>query len=85
MIEITMKIEGMMCGMCEAHINDTVRKHFPVKKVTSSHRKGETTIVSEKDISDEALKKAMTETGYRVICCSRRPYTAKGFINRFRR
>ena len=23
MIKITMKIDGMMCGMCESHINDT--------------------------------------------------------------
>ncbi len=36
MVKITLKINGMMCGMCESHINDVIRKTFPVKKVSSS-------------------------------------------------
>lgn len=39
--------------MCESHVNDAVRKAFPVKKVTSSHGKGETVILTETDISEE--------------------------------
>ena len=39
MYKTTLKIDGMMCGMCESHINDTIRKAAPVKKVTSSHAK----------------------------------------------
>lgn len=39
MIKITVGVEGMACGMCEAHVNDAVRGAFPVKKVTSSHTK----------------------------------------------
>ena len=39
MVKITVGVEGMQCGMCEAHVNDAVRKAFPVKKVTSSHTK----------------------------------------------
>ena len=46
MYEIDLKIGGMMCGMCESHINDAVRKALPVKKVTSSHSKGQTVILS---------------------------------------
>ena len=26
MYQTTLKIDGMMCGMCESHINDTIRK-----------------------------------------------------------
>ena len=37
MIKTTVKVDGMMCGMCESHVNDAVRKAFQVKKVTSSH------------------------------------------------
>ena len=37
MVKITVGIEGMACGMCEAHINEAVRNAFQVKKVTSSH------------------------------------------------
>ncbi len=36
MIRTIIKIEGMMCGMCEAHINDAIRAAFPVKEVSSS-------------------------------------------------
>ena len=44
MTETKLKIDGMMCGMCESHINDAIRRAFNVKKVTSSHSKGETTV-----------------------------------------
>ena len=42
MIRTTVKIEGMMCGMCEAHICDTIRKAVPsAKKVKASRAKKE--------------------------------------------
>ena len=50
MIKTTVKVDGMMCGMCESHVNDAVRKAFHVDKVTSSHSKGETVIISEKPV-----------------------------------
>ena len=28
MIKTTLKIDGMMCGMCESHMNDVIRKNF---------------------------------------------------------
>ena len=33
MIKTTLTIDGMMCGMCESHMNDVIRKNFTVKKV----------------------------------------------------
>ena len=39
MIRTTVKISGMACSMCEAHINDTIRRTFSVEKVSSSHNK----------------------------------------------
>ena len=43
MEKITVEVSGMMCGMCEAHINDAVRKAFPdVEKVNSSRAKNQT-------------------------------------------
>ena len=45
MVETILRVDGMMCGMCESHINDVVRKTARVNKVTSSHTKGETVIV----------------------------------------
>lgn len=47
MTKTTLKIDGMMCGMCESHMNDAIRNAFKVKKVTSSHTAGESVIISE--------------------------------------
>lgn len=66
MIETTVKVEGMACGMCEAHINDAIRKAFKVKKVKSSHKKCETKIVSETPLDHAAVKAAIENTGYIV-------------------
>ena len=59
MLKITLGIDGMQCSMCEAHINDTIRRSFPVKKVTSSHSKNQTVILTEEDISEQELKNAI--------------------------
>ena len=67
MTEITVGVEGMMCGHCEAHVNDTVRAAFPsVKKVTSSHSKGQTVILTEEDIPEDKLRETIDKTGYTV-------------------
>ena len=50
MIQTTIKVSGMACSMCEAHINDTIRGVFSVEKVSSSHSKGETVIVSKEPL-----------------------------------
>ena len=36
MTKYTLQVGGMACSMCEAHVNNAVRKAFPVKKVSSS-------------------------------------------------
>ena len=58
MIKTTVTVEGMACGMCEAHINDAIRAAFPIKKVTSSRAKKETVILSETSLDHEAVKRA---------------------------
>ena len=78
MVETILRVDGMMCGMCESHINDVVRKTARVNKVTSSHTKGETVIVS---VDVEALKAAIAETGYTVTGVQTRPYEKKGFFS----
>ena len=39
MIKTTLGIEGMMCGMCESHINNAIRNNFKVKKVIYDFKK----------------------------------------------
>lgn len=81
MLKVTVQVDGMICGMCEAHVNDAVRKAFPVKKVTSSHSKGETVILSENNIDEAALRSAIGATGYEVRTVSKELYEKKGLFH----
>lgn len=83
MTKYTVKVDGMQCSMCEAHVNDAVRKAFPIKKVTSSHAKKQTVILSEKPISEQTLKKVINDTGYTVLSVKSEPYEKKGLFSRF--
>lgn len=79
MVKTVLKIDGMACGMCEAHVNDAVRKAFAVKKVTSSHTKGKTEILSEQPLAESELKAAIEATGYQVTAIQSELYEKKGF------
>ena len=79
MIKTVVEIEGMSCGMCEAHVNDAVRRAFAVKKVSSSHKKGITEILSEQPLEEEKLRAVISATGYQVISVSNEPKDKAGF------
>ena len=83
MVKITVGIEGMACGMCEAHINEAVRNTFQVKKVSSSHTKKQTVIIAEKDIPEQELKNVVAKAGYDVVSVSSEPYEKKGLFSAF--
>lgn len=85
MTETTLKIDGMMCGMCEAHINDAIRADFPVKKVTSSHSRGTCVILSEEPLEEARLRETIDATGYTLLACQAAPYEKKGLGGLFRR
>ena len=70
----------MMCPMCEAHVNDALRKQFPeIQNVKSSHKKNETVIISSREYTDEELRSALDKSGYKVISAQSVPYEKKGF------
>lgn len=79
MIKTTLKIDGMMCGMCESHMNDLIRKNFQVKKVTSSAKDGETVIISDHEIDIPWAKKEIKEIGYELVSYKSEPYEKKDF------
>ena len=84
MLEITLKINGMACGMCEAHVNDAIRQAFKVKKVSSSHSKGETVIIAE-DIDDEMIREVIEKTGYKLVEIQKVPYEKRGLFAKFKK
>ena len=75
MYQTTVHVEGMMCGMCESHINDAVRKALPVKKVESSRSKKQTVILSEEPLEAQAVLDAINATGYEAsdaVCAQKK-------------
>lgn len=86
MLKITMGIDGMMCGMCESHINDAIRREFKVKKVTSSHAKKQTVILTEKPLDEGKLRKVIDDTGYKVTSIETSEEKKKGgFLGLFKK
>ena len=79
MIKTTLTIDGMMCPMCESHVNDTIRQHFNIKNVSSSHTKGITEIISVSPLDEKALREAVGKTGYKVLEVKTEPYEKKRF------
>lgn len=79
MTKTILNIEGMMCGMCEAHVNDAIRKAFQVEKVSSSHSKNQTEIISKEPLDEELIKTTIAATGYTLKGIQSAPYEKKGF------
>ena len=80
MIQTTIGIDGMMCEMCEAHINDVIRKHFAVKSAKSSRKKKQCIVVSEEPLDEERIREVIAETGYDLLSIASEPYHKKGFL-----
>lgn len=66
-MEKTMKIEGMMCGHCEARVKQTLEAFEQVDEAIVSHENGTAILKLNAEVSDEALKKAVEDQGYKVI------------------
>ena len=81
MVKTVLKIDGMKCGMCEAHMNDLIRKNFKVKKVTSSAKDGETVIISDAELDIPWAKKQIKDIGYELVDYTSEPYEKKGLFH----
>lgn len=80
MFKTTLSISGMACSMCESHVNDAIRNAFSVEKVTSSHTKGETVIISKEEPNKERLAEIIAATGYTLNGIQTEPYVKKGLF-----
>ena len=83
MIKTTLKIDGMMCGMCEAHVCDAIRKAVPsAQKVSASRGRKEASFLTEDNVDPESLKSAIDATGYSCLGVSSAPYEKRGLFGR---
>lgn len=85
MKKTTIKIDGMMCGMCEAHVKDVIRRNFKAKKISVSRFKNAATIISENAFDERQIKTVIENTGYRIISISVTDYEKKGLFSFFKR
>ena len=74
MVRTVVKIDGMMCKMCEKHMSETFCKNLDVKSVFSSHEQGKSEIVSENALDEEKIKSSVEEAGYKFISYTTEPY-----------
>ncbi len=63
----TMKIEGMMCGHCEARVKKTLEAVAGVSEAVVSHETGTAVVTLSGAVSDDVLKKAVEDQDYKVI------------------
>ncbi len=83
MVQTTIHVEGMACGMCEAHIADVIRKQFPnASKVSASHSKNIASFVTEDAVNPDVLKSAIEETGYHYKGYETKPYTKQSLFGK---
>ena len=62
----TMKIEGMMCGHCEARVKKALEALEGVSAAVVSHESGTAVVTLTAPVEDAALKKAVEDAGYPV-------------------
>ena len=62
----TMKIEGMMCGHCEARVKKTLEAIEGVEAAEVSHENGTAVVTLASEVADEVLKKAVEDKDYKV-------------------
>ena len=63
----TMKIEGMMCVRCEAHVKKALEALAEVESAEVSHEAGTAVVTLAQEAADEVLKAAVEEDGYTVL------------------
>lgn len=79
-MEKVIKIKGMMCPHCEARVKEALEALDEISEATPDHKKENAVVKLNKEVSDEALKKAVEDAGYSVLgieekkrrCCCRK-------------
>lgn len=62
----TMKIEGMMCGHCEATVKKALEGLDGVTSAEVSHEAGTAVVELSADVTDDVLKKTVEDKDYKV-------------------
>ncbi|MDO4836938.1 MAG: heavy metal translocating P-type ATPase [Clostridia bacterium] len=66
-MEKTLKVEGMMCGHCEAHVKQALEAIPQVDSAVASHTAGTVKVTLNAPVDDAVLTKAVQDAGYKVV------------------
>ena len=64
MVKVTVNVEGMMCGHCEAHVNKAIQAAFGAEDVVSSHESGTTVFTAPEKVDEARVEEVIKEAGY---------------------
>ena len=67
MKEITIKVNGMVCGGCENRVKNAVSTIEGVEKVEADHNKGIVSVNMKEDISKEIIEEKIQDIGFEVV------------------
>lgn len=80
MVKTTLKIKGIMCENCVAHVNETIKNEFDINKVTTSKENGISEVISDNELSEEKLREVISREGYEVTEVMSEHYEKKSFF-----
>lgn len=63
----TIKIDGMMCTHCQAHVTSALNAIQGVASADVDYKQGVAIVTLDADVSDETLSSAVEKEGYKVI------------------
>ena len=66
-MERTMKIEGMMCGHCEARVKKCLEELPEVTEAVVSHEAGTAVVTLNAEVANDVLKKTVEDQDYKVV------------------
>ena len=66
MVKVTVNVEGMMCGHCEAHVNEAIKKAFGAEDVVSSHESNTTVFTAPEKVDEDKVCQTIKDAGYEV-------------------
>jgi Cu2+-exporting ATPase len=65
--EMKIRVNGMMCEHCEAHVKKALEAIDGIESVIADHEKNLVTITTTKDVDEASIKAAVTEAGYEYV------------------
>lgn len=66
-MEKQVKVEGMMCGHCEAHVKEALEALPQVESATANHETGIVVMQLQEDVSDDVIRETIKAQGYQVV------------------